>query len=231
MRHIGIIMAAGSGKRMGGSVPKQFLKLNKKPLLYYSLKCMEDSFIDGIVIVTRDCDITLCEFIVKKYGITKPVKVIAGGAERYLSVYEGLNIIAEEDDIFVYIHDAARPFINKEMLERAREDVLKYSASVMAVRSKDTVKIATDGDVVDHTPPRNTVYIAQTPQSFRLEIIRTAYDKLFERIKAGEKFEITDDAQVCELFTDVPVHITEGEYTNIKITTKEDLEIAKRFLK
>ena len=78
---------------------------------------------------------------------------------------------------------------------------------------------------------RELVYIAQTPQSFRLELIKEAYDKLFEHIKAGEKLEITDDAQVCELFGDVPVHITEGEYTNIKITTKEDLEIAKRFIK
>jgi len=230
MKHIAIVMAAGSGTRLGGDMPKQYRLLNGKPVIYYSLKCIDESFIDEIILVTRHEDISYCEDLIRQFGLKKPVRIIAGGNERYESVYEGLKAIKADEETYVYIQDGARPFLNKEILERSRKDAIKYGASVTAVRSKDTVKI-TNGEMgVKFTPNRADVYLAQTPQTFKYEIIKSSYDSLFKSIADTKAPEITDDAQVCELYSNVTVHITEGSYSNIKITTSEDFETAEKFL-
>lgn len=230
MKHTAIVMAAGSGTRMGGDMPKQYRLLNGKPVIRYSLKCIDESFIDEIILVTRHEDISYCEDLIRQFGLKKPVRIIAGGNERYESVYEGLKAIKADEETYVYIQDGARPFLNKEILERSREDAIKYGASVTAVRSKDTVKIANGEKGVKFTPNRADVYLAQTPQTFRYDIIKSSYDKLFESLSDQKASEITDDAQVCELYSNVTVHITEGSYSNIKITTSEDFEMAEKFL-
>ena len=230
MKHIAIVMAAGSGKRMGGDIPKQFLPIRNKPVLYYTLKTLEESFIDEIILVTRHEDISYCEDeIVKRFSFNKVKKVIPGGTERYLSVYEGLKSV-EETDSYIYIQDGARPLLTEDILLRVKENVEKYDATVTAVESKDTVKITDDNGFVADTPLRKTVWNAQTPQAFLYKVIKDAYDKLIEEEKTGKTFNITDDSQVCELFSKTKVYITKGEYNNIKITTESDLATVEKIL-
>lgn len=230
MKHVGIILAAGSGKRMGGDVPKQYLEIKGKPIIYYTIKAFEDSFIDEIILVTRREDITYCENeIVKKYNFKKVTKVIEGGKERYDSVYCGIKAVADED-CYVYIQDGARPFVSEEILLRAKADVEEYGAIVVAVPSKDTIKIADENENIESSPSRNTVWNAQTPQAFVKKEILSAFEKLMKAKENGEQVEVTDDGQVLLLFSELKVHLTMGDYSNIKVTTTEDILVAEKFL-
>jgi len=229
-----IVLAAGQGKRMGSKVQKQFLELKGKPIVYYSLAAFQNSpLIDHIILVTGAEQLTYCrEEIVEKYGFTKVDTITAGGAERYSSVWKGLQVI--EDDMeeadregYVFIHDGVRPFINEEILERALKAVEEYRACVVAMPVKDTIKIADEHGFVNHTPPRKLVWAIQTPQVFDFKLAYQAYAAL----TASGRTDATDDAMIVETFTDVKVKLVEGTYENIKITTPEDLEIAEAFLK
>lgn len=221
-----IVLAAGSGKRMGTKVHKQYLLMGGKPVLYYSLRAFEDSRrIDEIILVCGAGEEEYCrQEIVEKYGLSKVCKIISGGAERYNSVWNGLR---ETKDGYVYIHDGARPFVDGEMIERAYECVSEYHACVAGMPSKDTVKIADPDNVVAETPDRSSVWIVQTPQVFDTALIRKAYAMLMEK----EQITVTDDAMVVEQMIGYPIRLFYGSYENIKITTPEDLEIAGVFLK
>lgn len=230
-----IVLAAGSGKRMGTKVHKQYLLIGGKPVLYYSLKAFQDSdLIDEIVLVTGHGEEEYCrEEIVEKYCITKVKKIVAGGAERYHSVWHGLQ---ETKEGYVYIHDGARPFVDGEMLKRAYDCVEGERACVAGMPSKDTVKIADESEFVKETPDRSRVWLIQTPQVFETGLVKKAYSMLEEReekaIARGETpIAVTDDAMVVETMLGCPVKLFCGSYENIKITTPEDLEIAEVFLK
>lgn len=230
MKHIAIVMAAGSGKRMGGDRPKQYLEIKGKPILYYPLKTLEDSFIDEIILVTRREDISYCrEEFVLKYGFDKITKIVPGGSERFESVFEGLKAVEDRDSI-VYIQDGARPMLSLDILARAREDAEKYGAVVVAVPSKDTIKISDEEGNIVSSPDRHLVWNAQTPQCFRFEEIYNSYIKMMKEIDAGKKIPVTDDGQVCEGFGTLPVHLTMGDYSNVKVTTPEDILMAEKFL-
>ena len=222
-----IVLAAGHGKRMGGSVQKQFMDLKGKPLVYYALHCFQQSpLIDEIILVTGKEQISYCTSkIVETYGFTKVKTVVPGGSERYDSVYEGLKACRNTE--YVMIHDGARPFITEELLERGYEAVQKYGTAIVGVPSKDTVKIVDEGQNVIETPVRSSVWLVQTPQIFGYQQIRGAYDRLQKLDKTG----ITDDAMVMEKLGNQRVHMFPGDYTNIKITTPDDLEVAEQFLK
>ena len=226
-KNTAIVLAAGQGKRMNSKVQKQFLELGGKPLLYYSLKCFQDSgMIRDIILVTGAESVPFCkEEIVEKYGLTKVTKVIPGGKERYDSVYEGL--LSCENSDFVLIHVGARPFITEEIIRRGIQGVEKTGACVIGMPSKDTVKIADTQGYVAETPDRSTVWTLQTPQIFEYRLIREAHEK----IRCRDMSAITDDAMVVEQETGVKVALVEGSYKNIKITTPEDLDIAEIFLK
>ena len=230
MKHIAIVMAAGSGKRMGGDRPKQYLEIKGKPILYYPLKTLEDSFIDEIILVTRREDISYCkEEIVDLYGFKKVTQIVPGGSERFESVFEGIKAV-EDKSSYVYIHDGARPMLSKETLDNAKNDVERYRATVVAVPSKDTVKISDkDGNIVS-SPDRSLVWNAQTPQCFEYELIYSSFIKMMDEISMGKKVNVTDDGQVCELYSDVSVHLTLGDYSNIKVTTPEDVSLVEKFL-
>ena len=221
-----IVLAAGSGKRMGTKVHKQYLLMGGKPVLYYSLRAFEDSKrIDEIILVCGAGEEDYCrKEIVEKYGISKARKIIPGGAERYDSVWNGLK---ETKEGYVYIHDGARPFVDEEIIERAYECVSEHHACVTGMPSKDTVKIADSGNIVTATPDRSSVWIVQTPQVFDTELIRKAYALLMEK----DEISVTDDAMVAEQMLGASVRLFYGSYENIKITTPEDLEIAEVFLK
>lgn len=222
MKHVAIIMAAGSGSRMGTDIPKQYLMIKDRPVLYFSLKAFEDSFFDEIILVTRKEDLSYCkEEIVDRFGFQKVTKIVPGGNERFESVFEGLKAVEADGETYVYIHDGARPMISEEVLQRTKEDVMRYGATVVCVPSKDTVKIADEEGNVAATPERRLVRSVQTPQAFLFPVLYEAFLKMLE---AGDG-TITDDGMVVEKYSDHPVHLTDGDYKNIKITTPEDMEI------
>ncbi len=241
MRQIAIVLAAGRGKRMNSAVAKQYLLLQEKPILYYALKQFEDSFIDDIILVTGTEDIAYCrEEIVAKYGFTKVRKIVSGGKERYHSVHQGLLAASELLDTgacagaeaCIYIHDGARPFINAEILSRAKESVEQHGSGVVGMPVKDTIKIADEAGFAVSTPKRSLVWQVQTPQCFLYSIIMPAYAKLIETEEdlLTQGIAITDDAMVVELLGGSQVKLVEGSYENIKITTPEDLTVAEGFL-
>lgn len=221
-----IVLAAGSGKRMGTKVQKQYLELAGKPILYYSLQAFEDSpLIDDIILVTGKEEIAYCkEEIVEKYQIKKVRKIVAGGKERYHSVHNGL----QEVDFggYVFIHDGARPFVTNEIIEAAYHEVVKCRACVVGMPVKDTIKIADEEGYIAQTPNRAFVWQIQTPQVFETELVKEAYAKLMEQPDVN----VTDDAQVVESMMYEDVKLVKGSYENIKITTPEDLEIANIFV-
>ena len=232
MKNIGIILAGGSGKRIGGKVAKQYIEIGGKPLIYYSLKTFQESFIDEIVLVVRKGDEEYVrDDIVAKYGFNKVAAIVAGGAERYHSVAAGLEACSDDCD-YVFIHDGARAFVTQQVLFDSLEAVKAYKAAVSAVPAKDTVKIANKDGFVENTPDRNSVYIMQTPQAFDFHCIQECYRRLIEQedvlIAAGVK--ITDDAMVMEYFGDKKIFLSRGDYRNIKVTTPEDVEIASLYL-
>lgn len=229
-----ILLAAGQGKRMGTKVQKQFLELNGKPVLWYSLAVFESSpVIDNIILVTGADQIGYCQReIVEKYGFSKVDTVTAGGEERYLSVWEGLKAMedasgrVEGTDGYVFIHDGARPFVTGEILERAYDAVEKYQACAVGMPAKDTIKIADETGFVAATPKRSLVWTIQTPQAFSASLIREAYEKLL----ASGRTDVTDDACVVEAMTEIRVKLVEGSYDNIKLTTPEDLKLSLALL-
>lgn len=231
MKNVAIVLAAGSGSRMNSDVKKQYMLLNDKPLMVYCLEVFEESkTITDIILVTSKEDVESCnDDIVDRYGLSKVRAVIPGGKERYDSVMAGLDKIRKEGGAdYVFIHDAARPFVTDDIIERLYEDVVRTHASVAAVKSKDTVKLANNADYVVSTPNRELTWIIQTPQTFSYSLALEAYDKLREEEDglACQGIKVTDDAMVVETWTDHRVRLIEGSYENIKVTTPEDMDIA-----
>lgn len=228
-----IVLAAGSGRRMESDIPKQFMALGNKPLICYSLQTIEQSeIIDDCILVTGKEDIPYAESeIIKKYGFHKVKNIIAGGSERYESVFRGLQAMGSRDG-YTFIHDGARPFLTEEILRRTYEAVEKYDACVAAMPVKDTVKIADAEEFAVQTPNRSLVWAVQTPQVFAAELICRAYEMLFERLKElkDKSISVTDDAMVVESMLGIRVKLVRASYENIKITTPEDMKTALGFL-
>lgn len=231
MRTTAIVLAAGQGKRMQSDIHKQYLLIHGKPVLFYCLKALEESFIDEVILVTGKGEEEYCrQEIVEHFGFKKVSKIIEGGKERYHSVINGIKAVGQCD--YLFIHDGARPFLDEGILERTFESVVKNRACVAAMPVKDTIKIADENDFAKETPRRDRVWMVQTPQVFEFELIKEAYSKLEKEEEKLKKMGImvTDDAMVVEHFCNVPVKLTEGNYRNMKITTPEDLKIAEAFL-
>ena len=220
-----IVLAAGSGKRMNSQVHKQYLIIQDRPVLYYSLKEFEDSAVDEIVLVVGKGEEEFCRReIVDKYGISKVKAIVEGGKERYHSVFEGLKQTSDAD--YVLIHDGARPFVNQDNIRRCMQEVQKYQACVVGMPVKDTIKIADEEGYAKQTPDRKNVWMIQTPQTFSYALIYEAYEEMLKT----EDTAITDDAMVLERIKGKKSKLIEGSYRNIKITTPEDLLIANVYL-
>ncbi len=230
-----IVLSAGQGKRMGTSVQKQYIEIEGRSVIYYTLSAFQVSrVIDDIVLVVgKGQEEYVRKEIVQKYHFSKVKAIVPGGAERYDSVWEGLKVIrdGELDDNgrieYVFIHDGARMFVDEEILERGYETVTRYRACVAGMPSKDTVKLVDGQKFAVQTPKRKLVWAVQTPQIFEKSLIIEAYSKL----KREQCIEVTDDAMVVEQEMQVPVRLFEASYENIKITTREDLEVAESFLR
>ena len=223
-----IVLAAGEGKRMGSGIPKQYMLIKSRPLVYYALKAFEESAVDEVILVTGEDEIDYCkEYIVDRYHFNKVKKIVPGGWERYASVYFGLEAIEDAD--YVLIHDGARPMISAELIQKCIYYVKKYRACVVGMPSKDTGKIVDENDFAVNTPERRFVWCIQTPQVFETALIRHAYFKLMENEE--NETGITDDAMVVERMENCAVKLVEGSYENIKITTPEDLILAESLIK
>jgi 2-C-methyl-D-erythritol 4-phosphate cytidylyltransferase len=223
-----LIPAAGMGKRMGAAINKQYLALAGKPILAHTLAVFERApFVDGIVVITPQDEIPYCqEQVVARGGFAKVRQIVAGGAERQHSVLNGLRAmegVAADGDV-VLIHDGVRPFVTEAVLSRAIAVAREDDGALVAVPAKDTIKVVADG-VITATPPRETLWLAQTPQAFRYGVIRAAHE-----VADAERFLGTDDAMLVERLGR-RVRVVMGDYRNIKITTPEDMILAEAFLK
>ena len=227
---------------MKSGVAKQYMLLQGKPLLWYALDVVERSeLIDDCILVTDQESLEngyAKNEIVAHYGFHKVDTIVAGGAQRYDSVYEALKRIASADrkvpnrDGYVFIHDGARPFLTEEILQRCYEAVTKYHACVAGMPVKDTIKIVDGEGYALRTPDRSSVWQVQTPQVFDTPLILSAYEKLMQEQErlVREGIRITDDAMVVETLMGNAIKLVEGSYQNIKITTPEDMAVAEAFL-
>ncbi len=216
------------GKRMGASINKQYITLAGMPIVAHTIEVFQNcGLISGIILVIPEDEIPYCQKeVVERYSLTGVTSIVAGGAERQNSVMNGLkalrNIAADND--LVLIHDGVRPFIDKQTIEEAMAATGENRGSLVAVPVKDTIKVATEG-IVTATPERSTLWHAQTPQTFRYMQIMSAHEKAEK-----EGFTGTDDCSLVERYGGV-IQIVKGSYTNIKITTPEDLILAEAFIK
>ncbi len=227
MKSVAIVLSAGVGKRMGSDIPKQYLHLGEFPVIYYCLKVFEESSVDEVILVTAESDRNYCKSeIVDKYALKKVKQIVSGGAERYDSVYNGLQAVGADVD-YVLIHDGARPLISNALIESLLFEVQKEDACVPAVPVTDTIKVADENGYAKCTPDRNTLWSIQTPQVFSASLIKEAYQKIYS---APSDVKITDDAMVVETFTNHKVKLVMGEYNNRKITTSGDLVIANHLV-
>jgi len=221
-----VVLAAGAGKRMQSATKKQFLLIKEKPIIFYSLKAFEESLVDEIILVTSEDDVVYCkEEIVNKYGFSKVKDVVVGGKERYHSVAAGLEAVSDCD--YVFIHDAARPMLTQEIINRSYESVVSRNACVVGMPVKDTIQLVDGVGAITSTPDRKNTWIAQTPQCFSYELALSSYNKAIE----SRDTTITDDAMVVRKYGNAHVAMLAGGYENIKVTTPEDIVIGEALLR
>lgn len=230
-----IVLAAGAGKRMQSAVAKQYMLLDGKPIIWYALNAFEKSEqIQQVILVVGAGEIPFCrEEIVERFGFTKVKEIVEGGAERYLSVWEGLKCLKPEEGNFVFVHDGARPFVTETIIRDAYEAVREYGACVVGMPVKDTIKVVDEEDFAVQTPNRKTLWAVQTPQVFEELLIYKSYEEVVQNLEElkAKGIEITDDAMVVETVSNRKVKLIKGSYENIKITTPEDILVAQSFLK
>lgn len=221
-----IVLAAGKGSRMHSDIPKQFMMIGRFPVLYYSLKAFQESPVDEIILVTSEDSVDFCrEDIVERYDLNKVSRIVAGGAERYDSVRNGL--IAADGAKYVLIHDGARPCIDQKIIADSIANVKIYNACTVGVPVKDTIKVVDSDHMGVDTPDRSTLWQIQTPQSFDRSLLLNCYDKMAR--ESG--ITITDDTMIVERYSNTRTKVIMGTYENLKITTPEDLKIVLNFLK
>ena len=222
-RRIGaIIAAAGSGSRMGGDKPKQFLNVDGIPVIAKTYRAFADcDMIDVIYVVTGEDMMQQCKNHMVPYLDTKQLKkfggIVSGGKERQDSVYNALIAVKEQGGVdYVLIHDAARPFVTGKIIETTVKAAESRDAAIVCVRPKDTIR------TVDETLDRRSLMIVQTPQGFRFDLLMNAYEKAY-----ADGYYGTDDASLVERIGVHPA-LVEGSYANIKLTTREDLPSVTR---
>jgi 2-C-methyl-D-erythritol 4-phosphate cytidylyltransferase len=219
MKKYAVIVAAGSGSRMGSSLPKQFLLIKNKPVLYYTLRAFLNAFEDLRVILVLPVDFTdMGQEIIDAWFEKDRIRIMAGGDTRFQSVKNGLQLV--EDDSIVFVHDGVRCLVTEKLIHRCFKQAVEAGTAIPVVASKDSVRlIHEDGnDAID----RNKVMLVQTPQTFHSKIILPAF-----MIDYKDKF--TDEATVVEAYG-IKVNLVEGEENNIKITKPADLVFAEKIL-
>lgn len=226
MKISAIIPAAGLGLRLGAEIKKLYLKLSGKPILFYTLSVFEKAeFVDEIICAVTPGDIDYCfKNVVKKFNFKK-VKLVPGGKTRFYSVQNALKNVSLSADIIV-IHDGARPFLREDLLKKSIKAAKKSGGACVAIPVKNTIKVIDKKLNIIDSPLRSNLWEAQTPQVFKVNIIKDAYAEAARK----NNFKFTDDAAVVGAINK-KVKIIEGAEENIKITTKSDLILAKAILK
>jgi len=219
MKKYAIIVAGGSGSRMKSVVPKQFMLLKGKPVLYYTIDAFLKAFDDcKIILVLPEDHVAAGQEIIDAFFDYNRIQIAIGGRTRFHSVQNGLQLI--DEDSIVFVHDAVRCMVSKDLIQRCYEAVLQYGSAVPVIASKDSVRILTDDG--NEALDRIFVKLVQTPQTFYSKILLPAFN-----IDYKDKF--TDEATVVEAFG-LKVHLVEGEENNFKITLPVDLELAEKLM-
>ena len=216
-----IILVAGNSTRYGKKRNKNFELVNEKTVVSYSLNIFDkNNYIDDIIIAAKESEFQELENIIKEENLTKNVKLVIGGDTRKQSVHNCLKMTNSD---IVIIHDGARPAIKQEYIDKCIETMNQFNGVTIGVKSKDTIKITDDNNIVISTTKTSNSWIIQTPQCFERKILLKMHEKYNDE-------DITDDCMLLEK-ENYQVKIIEGDYTNIKITIYEDLGIIKEFLK
>jgi len=216
-----IVLVAGNSTRYGKNRNKNFELINGKTVISYTLNIFDkNDYIDDIIIAVKENEIQEIEKIIESENLNKEVKLIIGGNTRKQSVYNCLKMTNSD---IVIIHDGARPAIKQEYIDKCLETMNDFSGATMGVKSKDTIKITDDNNVVVTTTKRKNTWLIQTPQCFERKTLLEMHEKYNDE-------DITDDCVLLEK-GNYQVKIIEGDYTNIKLTTYEDLSIIREFLK
>ena len=225
MKTVAIIPAGGTGKRMGSPLPKQYLLLAGIPILVHTLRAFQHSpLIDEILLAVPEGDLADVRLdVVQRYDLSRVSLVLAGGRKRQDSVRNALAHVRDDHDI-ILVHDGVRPFVTGNLIERAVAGAKKYGAVSTGVPVRDTVKEVDMKGCVTRTVPREGLYLTQTPQAFRRDVIFAAYERA-----AADGFYGTDDASMAERMG-FPVRMIPGDADNIKVTTPEDLARAERIV-
>lgn len=213
-----VVVSGGNSVRMGQN--KQFIRLGGMETIALSIQAFESvAEVKETVVVTRQEDLEQVKQICRNYGFKKVAAVVSGGETRQQSVYNGVRAASAEAEYYA-VHDGARPLVSQEDIRRVIADAVRCGAASLGVPVKDTIKQVADNGMIECTPDRSTLYITQTPQVFE----RTLY---LRGVAFAQEhgLEFTDDCQLAEL-VGAHVYMTEGSYTNIKLTTPEDIALA-----
>jgi 2-C-methyl-D-erythritol 4-phosphate cytidylyltransferase len=215
-----IVLVAGNSTRFGKNKNKNLELINGKSVLSYSLKEFNDNgYVDNIIVTVKKEDMDNVKMIIKEQLLIKKIDIVFGGSTRQQSVY---NSIKDTKADIVIIHDGARPAIKQEYISECIESMEDFKGATVGVKSKDTIKIADDNNIVTSTTKRSNTWIIQTPQCFDRKTLLDMHEKF-------KSEEVTDDCMLLEK-GEHKVKIIEGDYTNIKVTTAEDINIIKAFI-
>lgn len=224
--NIAVILAGGTGSRINNTIPKQFMVINGRAILEYCVDVFENhQLIDKIIIVVKSEYISKVKALAEQNQYKKILKIVTGGRERYESSIAAIKTCESDNDILLF-HDCARPMVSERIITDCIYSMSNYDAATVAIKTSDTIYEYSNG-VITSIPPRSTLLNAQTPQCFKAHIIKSAYHKALN----DPEFQPTDDCSVVfRYLPEIPIHIVEGEPSNIKITYKSDLEILSNFL-
>ncbi len=220
MKKYAVIVAGGKGVRMGSAVPKQFLPLNGQPILYHTIKAFADAFADmQLVLVLPQDQLSYAQMVLQSFPERIDITIVAGGETRYHSVQNGLKVV--EQDSVVFVQDGVRPLVTTELIQRCYVQAIEKGSAIPAIPVADSMRILEDED--SRPIDREQMRIIQTPQTFKAEVILPAFNQKYQAA-------FTDEATVVEAYGDV-VYLVDGERSNIKVTTPEDMIVAEALLK
>lgn len=219
MKVTGIILAAGNSTRFGQYKNKNLFKVNGKPIIEHSINVFNESKnIDDIILVIKEDEKAYFENVISNIELKKSLKYVNGGNSRKGSVYNALN---ETNSDFVVIHDGARPNVKIEYIEASLKEMKEFKGTTIAVKSKDTIKICNDEQIVTSTTKRQNTWIIQTPQCFDRKLLKDSHEKFDMNDES-----ITDDCMVLEM-CGYKIKVIEGDYSNIKVTTYDDIHLVE----
>ncbi len=222
---VALVAAAGKGTRMEGAMNKQYLLLDKKPILLHTLKAIDQvAEVTEIIVIIGRGEEGLFERTVRGTRFRHRIRTVIGGKERQDSIWNALKIL-DEDTEYVISHDGARPLVDHRDISRCIREAMRHGAAVLGTPVKDTIKVVTEDHKIDHTPERRHIWAAQTPQVFRYDLLMKAYHKALE-----EGFVGTDDAMLVERLPYI-VRMVQGSYDNLKVTTPHDLIFGEQILR